>query len=287
MATKKISELTELSAITSSTLLPVVEGGATKRISWGNILKSGLPGPVVGRGANTATYIEALTDMAAGDLWIVTEAGTIDGIAYTAGDMALYGGAAWYRIDNDAEQKITGPGSAVDGRIAVFDGTSGKIAKDGGYTIADVIATTGLITAYLTGTYDRGYAQGLGNVTGLSLPLSASSVYEIEIMLRCGTDSDTNGIKTAIGYSGTATIAASGFGPVSTTGFTNANWLISAFSTVGTLLLTIASSSGGVLMKGIVTTTTAGDLTAQIQKLGGVGTAHAYAGSYIRARKVA
>lgn len=39
----------------------------------------------------------------------------------------------------DAE-RVKGPGTAVDGDITVFDGTTGKLVKDGGKTIAQVLA---------------------------------------------------------------------------------------------------------------------------------------------------
>lgn len=53
---------------------------------------------------------------------------------------------------------VVGPASAVDERIAVFDGTTGKLIKDGGATVASLGA----------GSQHRqwtGYFSGLGNVT--------------------------------------------------------------------------------------------------------------------------
>lgn len=41
-----------------------------------------------------------------------------------------------------ASGDVVGPASAVDNRIAVFDGTTGKLLKDGGSTIADIVAGT-------------------------------------------------------------------------------------------------------------------------------------------------
>lgn len=43
---------------------------------------------------------------------------------------------------------VVGPSSAVNNRIAVFDGTTGKLIKDGGSTIADIVAGSGgLVTS--------------------------------------------------------------------------------------------------------------------------------------------
>ena len=38
---------------------------------------------------------------------------------------------------------VVGPASAVDEQIAVYDGVTGKLIKDGGMTIADILATIG------------------------------------------------------------------------------------------------------------------------------------------------
>lgn len=35
---------------------------------------------------------------------------------------------------------VSGPDSAIDGNVALFDGTSGRVIKDGLYSIADIIA---------------------------------------------------------------------------------------------------------------------------------------------------
>jgi len=53
---------------------------------------------------------------------------------------------------------VVGPSSAVDSRIAVFDGTTGKLLKDGGKTIAELnrieigVACSDETTALTTGT---------------------------------------------------------------------------------------------------------------------------------------
>lgn len=62
---------------------------------------------------------------------------------------------------------VVGPASAVNNRIAVFDGTTGKLIKDGGSTIADIVAGSGgLVTsvfgrtgAVVAATNDYTFAQ--------------------------------------------------------------------------------------------------------------------------------
>jgi len=76
---------------------------------------------------------------------------------------------------------VTGAASSVNNNIAVFDGTTGKIIKDGGETIASInssiAAKENAITAGTTGQYFRGdktfqtldkTAVGLGNVDNTS-----------------------------------------------------------------------------------------------------------------------
>jgi hypothetical protein len=76
---------------------------------------------------------------------------------------------------------VTGAASSVNNNIAVFDGTTGKIIKDGGETIASInssiAAKENAITAGTTGQYFRGdktfqtldkAAVGLGNVDNTS-----------------------------------------------------------------------------------------------------------------------
>lgn len=41
---------------------------------------------------------------------------------------------------------VVGPASAIDDRIATFDGVTGKLIQDGGMTIADIVALAGGIT---------------------------------------------------------------------------------------------------------------------------------------------
>lgn len=58
------------------------------------------------------------------------------------GDTYAWDGSAWDKIaENPANVgDVIGPGSAVDDRIATFDGTTGKLIQDGGQTIAQVLA---------------------------------------------------------------------------------------------------------------------------------------------------
>lgn len=56
--------------------------------------------------------------------------------------------ATWDAIDGIVNGDVVGPSSAVNNRIAVFDDTTGKLIKDGGSTIAEIVAGSGgLVTS--------------------------------------------------------------------------------------------------------------------------------------------
>jgi hypothetical protein len=56
---------------------------------------------------------------------------------------------------------VVGPASVVDERIAIWDGTSGDLLADGGYTIADLIAMMGGLS---DGDYGDIVVSGSGTV---------------------------------------------------------------------------------------------------------------------------
>ena len=79
----------------------------------------------------------------AGWTYKVRTAGTYAGVVCEAGDMILCvadGESAsnddWAVIQTNIDGAVTGPASAVDGQIAVFDGTTGKVIIDSGLAVA-------------------------------------------------------------------------------------------------------------------------------------------------------
>jgi predicted small integral membrane protein len=89
----------------------------------------------------------------AGWLYIVSVAGKIGGEAgqsVEAGDIIICNtdatpsgsdatqGTKWNVIQKNITGAVTGPASSIDGNIAVFDQTTGKLIKDGGVTIASL-----------------------------------------------------------------------------------------------------------------------------------------------------
>lgn len=83
------------------------------------------------------------------DISVAGKIGGVNGVEVGVGDLLIclqnvLGGAqgevgsSWARIRRPNE--VLGPSSSANNRIAVFDGTTGKLIKDGGSTIADIVS---------------------------------------------------------------------------------------------------------------------------------------------------
>ena len=80
-----------------------------------------------------------------GDAYKVITAGTYAGQKCEVGDMVICvtagstaNNAHWTVVQANVDGAVTGPASAVSGHVAVFDGTTGKVIKDGGKALSDI-----------------------------------------------------------------------------------------------------------------------------------------------------
>lgn len=105
---------------------------------------SAISGGVIFKGSLTSTSGLPTVMYKAGWQYVVKDAGTYAGKVCEEGDMVLCikdyasGSASnsdWTVIQVNIQGAVTGPASSVANRVAIFDGTSGKIIKDSGYTI--------------------------------------------------------------------------------------------------------------------------------------------------------
>lgn len=105
-------------------------------------------------GSSGAT-ITALPDTTAKTGWTykVLTAGTYAGQKCEVGDMiiCLTDGssatkATWNVIQTNVDGVVTGPGSSVDAHVATFNGSTGKIVKDSGFTIAKSVPSNAVFT---------------------------------------------------------------------------------------------------------------------------------------------
>jgi len=126
---------------------------------------------------------------------------------------------------------------------------------------------------------------GMVAITGLTIPLREMSTYEFEIMLTGTVTADANGATFEINYSGITTALEA----ILIGALTNAACIaerIAAVATPTTAILTTASQSGGVLIKGIIQTgATAGNLTVACNHPA-AGTTTIRIGSSIKTRKL-
>ena len=84
-----------------------------------------------------------------GDLYVVEQAGTYAEQVCEPGDMIICTekeGPVWKVIQTNINGAVTGPASAVADHVATFDGATGKVIKDSGYTIAQNVPATSVWT---------------------------------------------------------------------------------------------------------------------------------------------
>lgn len=112
-------------------------------------------------GGSTGSY-GALTPAAdKGHTYKVTTAGKIDGVAVEVGDMLICNtdstaaatssnystiAANWDFVQTNLDGVVIGPSSVTSGRVAAFDGTTGKLIKDSGYTIEKSVPSNAVFT---------------------------------------------------------------------------------------------------------------------------------------------
>lgn len=90
----------------------------------------------------------------AGYVYRITADGTISGLTVHTGDTAtccVDGTAAdkpanWFITHTNHDGQVMGPTSAVAAHVAIFDGTTGKLIKDSGYTIASSVPANAKFT---------------------------------------------------------------------------------------------------------------------------------------------
>ena len=163
----------------------------------------------------------------------VITAGTYAGIKCEVGDMliAINNGpvsgttvvnADWTVVQANIDGAVTGPASATAGHIAVFDGATGKVIKDGTYTIATSVPSNAVFTDTKVTSVDNHYKPA----NGTTLIGTAGSPVTAGGKVITGITADSSGHITHIitgtipaaptlsGLGGVGTINASGTAPL-------------------------------------------------------------------------
>ena len=163
----------------------------------------------------------------------VITAGTYAGIKCEVGDMliAINNGpvsgttvvnANWTVVQANIDGAVTGPASATAGHIAVFDGATGRVIKDGTYTIATSVPSNAVFTDTKVTSVDNHYkpANGTTLIGTAGSPVTASGKVVTGITADSSghiTDITTGTIPAAptlSGLGGVGTINASGTAPL-------------------------------------------------------------------------
>ena len=127
----------------------------------------------------------------AGWTYKVVTAGTYAGKVFEIGDLIICikdataaADADWTVVQTNIDGAVTGPTSSVANRVAIFDGTSGKVIKDSGYTIAksvpsdakftDTVYSLPLAASGTRGGIQIGYTNSGANV---AVQLSSEKAY--------------------------------------------------------------------------------------------------------------
>ena len=89
--------------------------------------------------ATAGTYFGQKLEI--GDMVIAVKDATTS-TTTTSSNFATY----WTAIQTNSDGLVSGPTSSVDNRVAVFDGTTGKLIKDSGFTIAKSVPSEAVFT---------------------------------------------------------------------------------------------------------------------------------------------
>lgn len=104
-----------------------------------------------------------------------------EGVTATAADDAVNALALAYSVLGSAGD-VNGPGSAVDGHLAVFDGVTGKLIKDGGARIRKVaLSLDGSGSVLTTGVKGQIQVDFAGTIIGWSIIGDQSGSISVEV----------------------------------------------------------------------------------------------------------
>ena len=99
------------------------------------------------------TVQELPDEHAKGDVYIISNSGLYAGYNCNIGDLIICikdglskNDKDWYVIRTDLSKYIVGPDSSINNHVAIFNGTSGKIIKDSGFTIGKSVPSNAVFT---------------------------------------------------------------------------------------------------------------------------------------------
>lgn len=272
----------------------------TNRTGTGNLVLANTPTlvtPVLGVATGTSlalnggTALSTTNQTGTGNLVLANTPTLITPVlgAATGTSLALGGGSALTTTNQ------TGTGNLVLSISPTLTGTptlpTGTIATT--QTFGDnttALATTAFVQAEaptysrVTGANATTTGQALVDITGLTFAAAAAATYEFEAVLSCSTTAVTTGTGYGVAYSGTASAIEAHITGSSTATVTK-TLRIAALNTSAQAFLTGSGQTGGIRIKGIIVTTTAGNLTIRHLKVTS-GTSTVYINSFLKVTRV-
>lgn len=206
----------------------------------------GVAGALIYRGALDCSTNPNYPAGAVGDVWVVTVGGKIGGasglqvfakgqilcVTANAGGTQAAVGADWVVMSDDDADEVLGPSSAVDGHVALFNGTSGKLIKDGGALgTAAFQASTAFATAAQGATADNALPRAGGTMTG-NIAMGGNAV--------TGAKSATSSV------SGAKTVDTTYADTYITTDSGGVTWTLPANGVVGQTFVVIQGGAGQI-----------------------------------------
>ena len=146
-------------------------------------------------GGSTGAYGALTAAASKGWTYKVTTAGKIDGVAVEVGDMLICNAdstaaatssnystivANWDFVQANLDGVVIGPSSVTSGRVATFDGTTGKLIKDSGYTIAKSVPSDAKFTD-TTYTFDGTYSSSTNKAATVSTVTNAIGALDVTV----------------------------------------------------------------------------------------------------------
>ena len=128
--------------------------------------------------------------------YVVNEAGTYAGQVCEVGDMIIAKKTVtssgtpsnndWAVVQTNINGAVTGPASSVDNQVAIFNGTSGKVIKDSGFTIgasvpadAEFTDTTYTFSSGANGSFSVTEEGGSAQTISIGKPATAGTADEV------------------------------------------------------------------------------------------------------------
>lgn len=208
-----------------------------------------------------------------------SQGATVDGLGNIVGYVKAVDSVKYFASKYRAD-------SIINGLVSYFNTQSALKAPIASPAFTGTPTGIGLpVYSRVTGSNVTTTGQALVNITGLSVALTTNATYEFEAVLSVSTSAVTTGTAYGVNYSVAGGAVEAQITGASTS--TAAKTLrINALNTATALYLATSAQTGGVIIKGIITTgANAGNFTVSHLKLTS-GTSTVFINSYLKVTRI-